>query len=57
MPELHTMLGKEVEVMANGLTYTGVLMSVTDNEVYLKGMLQWFFIPTNTVNTINLKRK
>ena len=50
------MIGKEVEVIANGLKYTGVLMSVSDTEVYFKGMLQWYFLPTETVNSINLKR-
>lgn len=57
MPDIQSMIGKEVEVIANGLKYSGVLMSVSDTEVYLKGSLQWFFIPTETVNTINPKRK
>jgi hypothetical protein len=57
MPEIQTMIGKEVEVIANGLSYNGVLMSVSDTEVYLKGLLQWFFLPTETVNTIKLKPK
>lgn len=56
MPDVQSMIGKEVEVIANGLSYSGVLMSVSETEVYLKGKLQWFFIATDTVNTINPKK-
>ncbi len=55
MPELQAMMGKEVEVIANGLRYTGILIEVSDSEVYIKGTLQWFFLPTASVSSINLK--
>jgi hypothetical protein len=55
MPDIQSMIGKKVEVIANGLSYTGVLTEVSDTEVYLKGVIQWFYLPTSTVSVIKLK--
>jgi hypothetical protein len=55
MPDIQSMIGKKVEVIANGLSYTGVLIEVSDTEVHLKGALQWFYLPSSSVSVIKLK--
>jgi hypothetical protein len=52
MAELYTMIGKEVEVFANGMVYKGVLIEVSESEVHLKGQLQWITLPASSVNDI-----
>ena len=52
MPDIQSMIGKEVEVIANGMSYTGVLVEVSDTEVHLKGTLQWISIPTSSIGAI-----
>ena len=54
MAELYTMIGKEVEVMANGMVYKGVLIEVSETEVHLKGQLQWIALPASSVSQIKL---
>jgi hypothetical protein len=49
------MIGKEVEVIANGMKYTGVLIEVSDAEVHLKGPFQWIALPASSVSEIKLK--
>ncbi len=55
MPDLQSMIGKEVEVIANGVSYTGVLVEVSDSEVHLKGSMQWISLPAVSVSVIRLK--
>ena len=55
MPDIHSMMGKEVEVLANGVSYRGVLMEMTDNEVSLKSLMQWISLPMSSVNTVRLQ--
>ncbi len=52
MPELHSMIGKEVEMLANGMRYTGILIEVTDTEVHLKMANQWMSLSISTVSDI-----
>jgi hypothetical protein len=54
MAELYTMIGKEVEVVANGMVYKGVLIEVSDSEVHIKGQLQWMSLPVSSVSRIKL---
>jgi len=54
MAELYTMIGKEVEVIANGMVYKGVLIEVSETEVHLKGQLQWIALPASSVSQIKL---
>ena len=54
MAELYTMIGKEVEVIANGTVYKGVLIEVSESEVHLKGQLQWIALPASSVSQIKL---
>ncbi len=56
MPDIQSMIGKEVEVMANGVRYTGVRVEVSDVEVHLKTTLQWIALPASSVSTIKLKQ-
>jgi hypothetical protein len=52
MPDIQSMIGKEVEVIANGMTYRGVLIEVSDTEVHLKSVMQWISLPASTVSII-----
>jgi len=54
MPDIQSMIGKEVEVIANGMKYTGVLIEVSDVEVHLKGSMQWMSLPASSVSEIRL---
>jgi len=55
MPDIQSMIGKEVEVIANGSSYTGVLIEVSDTEVHLKGLMQWIALPASSVTVVKLK--
>jgi hypothetical protein len=55
MPDIQSMIGKEVEVIANGIQYVGVLIEVSDVEVHLKGLMQWIALPASSVSLIKLK--
>lgn len=55
MTDIQNMIGKEVEVMANGMKYTGELIEVSDTEVHLKGSFQWIALPISSVGEIRLK--
>jgi hypothetical protein len=52
MPDIREMIGKEVEVIANGVTYRGVLIEVSDTEVHLKTSMQWLTLPAAAVTGI-----
>jgi len=54
MPDIQSMMGNEVEVVANGIFYRGVLMEMTDNEVSLKSLMQWISLPVSAVNTVRI---
>ena len=55
MPDIMSMIGREVDVTANGLKYTGVLIEVSDLEVHLKGSFQWITLPVSSVSEIRPK--
>lgn len=55
MPDIQSMIGKEVEVIANGTKYSGVLIEVSDVEVHLKGSMQWISLPVSSVSEMKLK--
>jgi hypothetical protein len=52
MPDIQSMIGKEVEVIANGISYKGVLVEVSDTEVHLKGTMQWITLPSSSIGAI-----
>jgi len=55
MPDIQSMMGKEVEVISNGMMYTGVLIEVSDVEVHLKGSFQYISLPVTDVSEMKLK--
>lgn len=55
MPDIQSMIGKEVEVIANGMKYEGVLIEVSDVEVHLKSIMQWISLPASSVSAVRLK--
>ncbi len=54
MPDIQNMIGKEVEVIANGTTYRGVLIEVSDIEVHIRTSLQWISLLASTVSEVKL---
>ncbi len=54
MPDIQNMIGKEVEVIANGMAYRGVLIEISDSEVHLKSPMQWISLPSSSVSTVKL---
>lgn len=54
MPDIQSMIGKEVEVISNGMTYRGVLIEVSDTEVHLKSTMQWMSLPASGVSSVKL---
>jgi len=57
MPDIIDMIGKEVEVIANGVSYKGVLIEVSDTEVHLKGMLGYISLPSSSVTEVRPAEK
>ena len=55
MEDIQNLIGKEVEVIANGIQYYGVLIELSEEEVYLKTPLQWVVLPAKDVSLIKLK--
>lgn len=53
--DLQRMIGTNVEVIANGTKYTGLLIEVSDIEVHLRTSLQWISLPIATVSAIRPK--
>jgi len=54
MPDIMEMIGREVEVIANGLSYRGTLIEVTDTEVYIKSPFQYISLPASSVSEVRL---
>ncbi len=57
MAEIMEMVGKEVEVLANGVSYRGTLIEVSDTEVHLKTTMQWVSLPASSVSQVKLVEK
>jgi hypothetical protein len=55
MADIQSMIGKEVEVIANGMKYAGVLIEVSDAEVHLKCPMQWISLPASSVSEVRPK--
>ncbi len=56
MPDIQSMIGTNVEVIANGTKYTGLLIEVSDAEVHIRTSLQWISLPMATVSVIRPKK-
>ncbi len=57
MAEIWELVGKEVEVLANGMSYRGTLIEVSDTEVHIKTPMQWVSLPTSSVSQIKVVEK
>ncbi|HLE40418.1 MAG TPA: hypothetical protein VI956_02815 [Nitrospirota bacterium] len=55
MQNIQDLIGKEVEVMANGMKYAGILIEVSDTEVHIRTPLQWVALPAESVSTVKLR--
>ncbi len=55
MPDIQSMIGTTVEVIANGTKYTGFLIEVSDAEVHIRTSLQWISLPMASVSVIKPK--
>jgi hypothetical protein len=51
------LLGKEVEVLANHITYTGKLVEISETDVYLQAESGWVVIPVERVSEIRKKKE
>ncbi|MBN1883524.1 MAG: hypothetical protein JW885_15260 [Deltaproteobacteria bacterium] len=51
--DLGSLVGKDVEVMANGTVYRGRLIEVGIEEVYLRADTRWITIMTSAVSEIH----
>ncbi len=49
------LLGKSVEVMANDILYTGILVELGETDVYLEGPSGWIVIPNDQIALIREK--
>lgn len=54
MPDIMEMIGKQVEVIANGTSYRGMLVEVSDTEVHIKSRLQYVSLPASSVTEVRL---
>lgn len=52
---LVAMIGHEVEVEADGMTYRGTLIEVSETEVFLQSDLGWIQLSVETVKNIRLR--
>lgn len=50
---LHTLIGSQVVVAADGITYKGLLVEITEDEVQLQGESQWITIQIDDINSIS----
>ena len=55
--EMIELLGKKVIVIANDITYTGKLVEIGEEEVYLESESGWVVIPVERVAVIKEKEE
>ena len=53
--EVSYLVGKDVEVVANGIVYRGKLIEIGMEEVYLRGELGWITLMTADIDEIREK--
>lgn len=54
MTDVQEMIGKEVEVISNGMSYRGKLIEVSDTEVHIKSQLQYVSLQASSVTAVRL---
>lgn len=50
--DIQSMLGREVELYANGIIYRGELVDVSDESIFLKTPAQWIELPLSAVGSV-----
>lgn len=51
------LIGKTVEVLANEISYTGKLVEIGEEEVYLQTQAGWIVIPVERIVSIKKKEE
>ena len=51
------LIGKYVEVIANNITYTGKLVEIGEDDVFIEAESGWIVIPVESVAVIKEKDK
>ena len=54
MRDVQEMIGREVEVVSNGMAYRGKLIEVSDTEVHIRSQLQYVSLPASSVTDVRL---
>ncbi len=52
MPDIMQMIGKEVEVVSNGMLYRGTLVEVSDTAVHVRSQFQYISLPVSGVTEV-----
>jgi hypothetical protein len=52
IPSLNALIGRMVIVVASDITYRGILVEVSEDNVELQGEYQWLTIPVDNINSI-----
>ena len=55
MIPLHEMIGRRVRIIAGDISYKGLLIEVSEENVELQAELQWITIPIDNINTIEIE--
>lgn len=50
--DIQNMLGREVDLFANGIIYRGELVEVSDESIFLKTPAQWIELPLSAVSNV-----
>ena len=50
--ELESLKGQQVEVIYNGITYRGLLVGATEDEVNLQTLTDWVMLPMIGITTV-----
>ena len=46
---------ENIEVIAAGILYRGVLIGADDVDIYIKGRLRWLILPIETITSLRLE--
>jgi hypothetical protein len=52
MDELESLKGQQVEVIYNTLAYRGELAGASEDEIYLKTMMDWVTLPMEGITMV-----
>ncbi|MGB9735503.1 MAG: hypothetical protein ACP5JP_04590 [bacterium] len=52
MKQLRDLIGKQVEVVANGIVYRGILRDISEQSISLLSTSGWIEIPMGSINRV-----